>query len=226
MHTFFSHRKNKTIKLIYSLFFFCFCLSVSAQKSGKNEPVYKDKYDVGAPINAMKITIRSCVDTNGDIIPLFELPNIYIFPNMKFKNNRQREKYTRLVRNVKKTLPIAKTINGIIIETYEYLQTIPTKKERDEHLGNVEKGLMKQYKPEMKKLTYSQGKLLIKLVDRECDSRAYDLIKAFMGSFKAGVYNAFASIFGASLKKTFDPEEDNDDKTVERICILVENGQI
>lgn len=226
MHIFSNHRNSKTIKLIYSLLFLCISLHISAQVKVNEEPVYKDKYDVGAPINAMKIIVRSCSDTNGDIIPLFELPNIYIFPDMRFKNNRQREKYTRLVRNVKRTLPIAKTINGIIIETYEYLQTIPTKKERDNHLEDVEKGLMKQYKPEMKKLTYSQGKLLIKLVDRECDSRAYDLIKAFMGSFKAGVYNAFASIFGASLKKTFDPDEDNDDKTVERICILVENGQI
>lgn len=217
---------HKTIKFFIVFVLLCVTNHLSAQIIIKDEPVYKDKYDTGAPINAMTIKLRTCVDKNGDIIPLFELPNIYIFPEFKFKNNRQREKYTRLVRNVKKTLPIAKTINGIIIETYEYLQTIPTNKEREDHLGNVEKGLMKQYKPEMKKLTFTQGKLLIKLVDRECDSRAYDLIKAFMGSFKAGVYNAFASVFGASLKKTFDPEEDKDDKVVERICILVENGQI
>lgn len=197
----------------------CCCLSVQAQE-------YKDKYDVGAPITNMKIRIRTCVDTNGDIIPWFELPNLYIFPEKKFKNNRQRVQYTKLVRNVKKTLPIAKEINGLIIETYEYLQTFPTEKEKKKHINEVEKGLKKQYTPRMKQLTLSQGKLLIRLVDRECDSKAYDLIKAFAGSFKAGVYNAFAGIFGASLKKGFDPDDNIEDKEVERICILVENGQI
>ena len=215
-------KKNRRIQLILwiSCFLLYFSMTTLAQET------YKDKYDVGAPIARMKIKIRTCVDTNGDIIPLFELPNIYIFPEKKFKNNHQRVQYTKLVRNVKKTLPIAKEINGIIIETYEYLQTFPSEKARNKHLEEVEKGLKKQYTPRMKKLTLAQGKLLIRLVDRECDSRAYDLIKAFIGPFKAGVYNAFAGVFGASLKKTFEPDTNEEDKEVEKICILVENGQI
>ena len=217
-----------TIILVCSCLLLCFSFKVSAQSELKveREQQYKNKYDVGEPINAMKIKLGICVDTNGEIIALFELPNIYVFPTIRFKNNRQRAHYTKLVRNVKRTLPIAKMINGMIIETYEYLQTIPNKKERQQHLNDVEKGIIKQYKPEMKKLSLSQGKMLIKLVDRECDSRAYDLVKAFMGSFKAGVYNAFASVFGASLKKTFNPEKDKEDRLIEQICLLVESGQI
>ena len=76
----------------------------------------------------------------------------------------------------------------------------------------------------MKKLTFRQGKLLIKLVDRECNQSSYELVKAFMGPFKAGMYQAFAALFGASLKKEYDPE--NDDKLVERVIVLVENGQL
>ena len=76
----------------------------------------------------------------------------------------------------------------------------------------------------MKKLTLSQGKLLIKLVNRETDSSSYDLVKAFLGPFKAGFYQAFAAIFGASLKKEYHPDEE--DALVEQIVLLVESGQI
>ena len=73
-------------------------------------------------------------------------------------------------------------------------------------------------------LTLSQGKLLIKLVNRETDSSSFELVKAFLGPFKAGFYQAFAAIFGASLKKEYHPEDE--DALVERIIILVENGQL
>ena len=88
----------------------------------------------------------------------------------------------------------------------------------------MEKGLKEQYTPRMKKLSFSQGKLLIKLVDRQTHSTSYELVKAFMGPFKAGFYQAFAALFGASLKKEYDPE--GEDKLTERVVLLVENGQI
>ena len=98
-------------------------------------------------------------------------------------------------------------------------------KDKDElHLIAVEKGLKEQYTPVMKKLTFAQGKLLIKLVNRETDSSSYELVKAFMGPFKAGFYQTFAALFGASLKKEYHPEAE--DKLTERVVLLVENGQI
>ena len=193
----------------------------------QEEVQYTDEFDVGPTIAPIHIKVGQAWDRRYQtVMTHVELPTVYIYPELKFKNRRQREKYTKLVRNVKKTLPIAKLINATIIETYEYLQTLPNEKAKREHLVAVEKGLKEQYTPQMKKLTYAQGKLLIKLVDRECNQRAYDIIKAFMGSFKAGVYNAFATIFGATLKKTYDPEEREDDRLTERIVILVENGQL
>lgn len=160
----------------------------------------------------------------GDTIPSLTLRNTYIFPELKFKNKKELLEYYRLIRNVKKTLPIARTINRTILETYEYLETLPNKKVKEKHLKRVEKGLKEQYTPMMKKLTFSQGKLLIKLVDRECNQSSFELVKAFMGPFKAGFYQTFAALFGASLKKHYDPDED--DKLTERIIILVENGQL
>ena len=160
----------------------------------------------------------------GDTIPCVQLPTVYIFKPLKFKNDKERMEYYRLVRNVKKVYPIAREINRTILETYEYLQTLPNEKARQKHIKRVEKGLKDQYTPRMKKLSFAQGKLIIKLVDRQSNQTSFELVKAFMGPFKAGFYQTFAALFGASLKKEYDPN--GEDKLTERVVILVENGQI
>ena len=134
----------------------------------------------------------------GDSIQYVELNPLAVYPQLVFKNDKQRQAYNRLVANVKKVLPIAKEVNHIIIETYDFLQTLPNKKAKDEHLKRVERGIRAEYTPRMKKLTYSQGKLLIKLVYRECDSSSYQLVQAFLGPIRAGFYQAFTALFGAS----------------------------
>ena len=149
----------------------------------------------------------------GDTIPCVQLPTVYIFKPLKFKNDKERMEYYRLVRNVKKVYPIAREINRTILETYEYLQTLPNEKARQKHIKRVEKGLKDQYTPRMKKL-----------VDRQSNQTSFELVKAFMGPFKAGFYQTFAALFGASLKKEYDPN--GEDKLTERVVILVENGQI
>lgn len=169
------------------------------------------------------LLVPMCV-YEGDTIPCIRLREVYIFKPLIFKNEKEKKEYTRLVHNVKKTLPIAKEVHHAIIETYEYMETLPTKKEKEKHIKRVEKGLKEQYTPRMKKLTLSQGKLLIKLIDREANQSSYDLVKAFMGPFKAGFYQTFASIFGASLRKEYDPT--GADKLTERVVVLVENGQL
>lgn len=160
----------------------------------------------------------------GDAIPYVQLRTVYIFKPLKFKNDKERREYYKLVRNVKKVYPIAREINRTILETYEYLQTLPNEKARQRHIKKVEKGLKEQYTPRMKKLTFAQGKLLIKLVDRQSNQTSFELVKAFMGPFKAGFYQTFAALFGASLKKEYDPA--GEDKLTERVVLLVENGQI
>ena len=167
--------------------------------------------------------VPACI-YEGDTIASLHMPTLYCFKPLIFKNKKQQQQYNRLVRNVKKTLPIAKEVNRAIIETYEFIQTLPDEKTRQKHLQAVEKSVKEQYTPRMKKLTLSQGKLLIKLVNRETDSSSYDLVKAFLGPFKAGFYQAFAAIFGASLKKEYHPNEE--DALVEQIVLLVESGQI
>ena len=166
----------------------------------------------------------SKVKINGDSLQFVELNNVYVSPQPTFKTPRQRAAYNRLVYNVKKVLPIAKEANKIIAETYMTLQSLPDKKSRDEHMKRVEADIKRQYGPRMKKLTYSQGKLLIKLVYRECNSSAYDLIRAFISPVKAGFYQAFAWTFGASLTKKYDPKKT--DRLTERVVLMVESGQL
>lgn len=158
----------------------------------------------------------------SDTIPIINLRDVYVFPKIVFKNKKEQQRYNKLVRDVKKTLPYAKMVYETLIETYEYMETLPTEKERQEHLKRMEKELFKEYKPELKKLTFSQGKLLIKLIDRECNQSSYNLLRAYLGSFRAGFWNFFAGIFGASLKSEYDPK--GKDAMTERVVTLVENG--
>lgn len=181
--------------------------------------------DVGAgdPTFVPTVKVGKVLD-RGDSIQYMEMSNVYVYPGLEFKNKRQQESYMRLVKNVKAVLPLAKDARYLLIETAEFLETLPNKKAKEEHMKRVEKSIYKEYKPKMKKLTYSQGKLLIKLIDRECHSSSYDMIKAFMGPIRAGFWQVFAWGFGASLKKEYDPE--GTDRLTERVVRMVEAGQI
>jgi hypothetical protein len=161
---------------------------------------------------------------DGDSLQYMEMSNVYVYPQLTFKNKKQEGSYMRLVKNVKTVLPIAKEVRQILIETSEYLETLPNKKAKDEHIKRVEEGIVRDYKPRMKKLTYSQGKLLIKLVDRECNSTAYEAMQAFLGPVRSGFWQAFAWMFGASLKKGYDAE--GTDRLTERVVLMVEAGQL
>lgn len=199
---------------------FTACMTAAAQGDITSEE-NEEPTDSPAFVPMVKVG-KALVD--NDSIQYVELNTLYVYPKLTFKNEKQRQAYNRLVANIKKVLPIAKEVNSIIVETYEYLQTLPDKKSKDEHMKRVEKGIRKEYTPRMKKLTYSQGKLLIKLVYRECNSSSYQLIQAFLGPIRAGFYQAFASLFGASLTKKYDPE--GVDRYTERIVRQVEAGQI
>ena len=193
------------------------CLSASAQNTKRQE------VDFDSPTFVPTVKVGKVLE-NGDSIQYMEMNNVYVFPPVTFSSKRQQGAYMRLVKNVKTVLPIAKEANTIMMETAEYLETLPDKKSREEHMKRVEKGIMQAYKPRMKKLTYSQGKLLIKLIYRESHSSGYELIQAFLGPVKAGFYQAFAWAFGASLKKEYDPE--GVDRLTERVVLLVEAGQL
>jgi hypothetical protein len=195
---------------------------IKAQK-GDNDFVTEKDYQQ-LPSMPVYVQMGHAIDKGGDTIRMIVLPPLYVYPPLKFKNPKQMQKYNRLVYNVKKVLPIAKEANQVMQETYEYLQTLPDKRSKDAHIQQVEKGVKKQYTPVMKQLTFSQGKLLIKLIHRECHQNSYEIVRAFIGPLKATFYQTFAKFFGASLKKEYDPE--NDDRMIERVACMVESGQL
>ena len=217
------YRSNRNIILLVVLLAFS-AMSARAQDNGSRRVNPEDrKVDMDTPTFVPMVKVGKVLH-DGDSIQYVELNTLYVYPQPVFADARQRQAYNRLVANIKKVLPIAKEVNAIIIETYEFLQTLPNKKAKDEHMQRVEHSIRKEYTPRMKKLTYSQGKLLIKLVYRECNSSSYQLIQAFLGPIRAGFYQAFAALFGASLTKKYDAE--GVDKYTERIVRQVEAGQL
>lgn len=166
------------------------------------------------------------VNAKGDTIYKVILNNITVYPPERFKNKEEEEFYWRTVRDVKRTLPYAKLINATLQETYEYLETYPTQKEKEEYLQRFEKVVFNQYKPEMKKLTKNQGKTLIKLVNRETNQRSYYIVKAFLGTFRAGFWQTFGRFFGVNMREGYHPESNKNDAMLERICVRVEQGSI
>ena len=205
-----------TIALVSGL-----CLPMQAQEQKMTAEQVLAEMDSPTFVPTVKV---GKVLHEGDSIQYMEMNNVYVFPPVTFSSKRQQNAYMRLVKNVKTVLPIAKEARLIMMETAEYLETLPTKEAREEHMKRVEKSIMKEYKPRMKKLTYSQGKLLIKLIYRESNSSGYELIQAFLGPMRAGFYQAFAWAFGASLKKQYDPE--GIDRLTERVVLMVEAGQL
>ena len=195
-------------------------IGLSAQEVEDVSPV---NTDVEAPAMPIYVNVGK-IQYKGDSIAHIILPTFYKYPPLELKSESDRKRYNRLVANVKRLLPLAKLAKILVIETYEYIETLPDKKARMAHLNQMEKDLRATYGPTLKKLSRSQGRLLVKLIDRECNQTGYDIAKAFIGSFKANAYQALAFCFGNSLTKHYDPEDD--DYYIERVCRMVESGQL
>lgn len=166
------------------------------------------------------------VDEYGDTCRLTFIRDVYVYPPLKFKNKKEEQFYWRTVRDVRRTLPYAKLAFAALCETYEYIQTIPDKKQREKHLKTLEHDIFEQYKPVVKTMTRNQGKVLLKLINRETDQSSFNIVKAFLGSFRAGFWQTFGRFFGMNMKAGFHPEKNKEDALIERIACLIEQGAL
>lgn len=180
--------------------------------------------DLVAQSDSLRSKIPPVEVLDGDTLKVMILTDFYVYPEQTLYTQNMEQQYRKLIRDVKKTLPYAQMIYTTLIETYEYIMTLPDDKARERHLKRMEKELFAEYKPILKGLTLSQGKLLIRLIDRECSQSSYEIVKAFLGPFRAGFWNLFSGFFGASLKTEWDPE--GEDEATERIVQMVEMGVI
>ncbi len=168
--------------------------------------------------------ITQATISNNDTIPIIVLPEFVMFAPITFKNAADERRFNRLVRHVKKVYPYAR-IAGITFRHYEqYLVGVESPAERRKILREAEEELRQRYQDELMKLTYTQGRILLKLVDRETGHSSYDLVNDLRGAFRAFFWQSFAQIFGFDLKVRYDPE--GADKDIERIVRMIESGAI
>lgn len=158
----------------------------------------------------------------NDTIPIVVLNEHIVYP--KYVKKRDQQKYNKLVRDIKKVYPFAKVVGKEVERVNPLLEKLP-QKERKKYMREYEKAIFKQYEPDLKKLTLTQGKLLIKLIDRECEQSSFDLIREYRGGLTAFFWQGFARILGANLKEDFNDAK-SEDAMINRIIILIENGQL
>jgi hypothetical protein len=156
---------------------------------------------------------------NGDTLIMMNLPVVFIYSDYKYGRH-----HDKLVRNVRKAYPYAK-LAGTIFEEYSILlENITDEKEKRRIMKLAEDELKEKYQGELEQLTVSQGKILIKLIDRETTHSTYELVKEFRGRFRAFFWQSFARIFGFDLKTEYDPI--GEDKEIEEIVLLIEQGML
>ena len=153
----------------------------------------------------------------GDTIPL-----IHILPIRKYSRRPDMRRYQRLIRQVKKCYPLAKQARIEMEKMERQLLAVKDKKEQEKLAKQLQKQLIKQYTPVILKMTISEGKVLLKLIDRETEYTAFQIIKDFRGGFVAGFWQMFAKMFGNNLKLEYEPE--TKDRVLEQIVTYYEMG--
>ena len=169
------------------------------------------------------IVLRGTI-LNGDTIPQIDLKEVEVITLRIPPTRRGRRKLTRLIKNVKKVYPYAK-LAGIKLRQYDYLlQQAETEHDRKKLMKRAEKEINQEYGSSLKNLTFSQGKILIKLIDRETGETSFNLVQELRGNFTAFFYQTFARIWGYNLKVRYDPL--GEDRQIEAVVRLIELGQL
>src|SRR5574344_239105 len=157
-----------------------------------------------------------------DTIPWVELREVPIYPPIK--NKKQEKFYWKTVRDVRKVYSYVKIVGGEYARINSMFDTIQDVKIRKKFMKKYEKELLKKYEPILRTFTLSQGKMMIKLIDRETNKTSYTLIKEFRGGFVAWWWQLFAKLVGADLKEDYDFSKKEKDRIIERVITLYEAG--
>lgn len=164
------------------------------------------------------------VVADGDTMPVMHVGEVYIWGNKSYHNAADSRQWERLVRNVKKAYPYAK-LAGIKFNDYsQKIAGIKSEKVQKAMMKQAEDEIEAQFGNELRDLTISQGKILLKLIDRQTSNSSYDIVRDFRGKFRAFFYQSFARFFGYDLKARYDPQ--GEDADIERIVLMIESGAI
>lgn len=180
--------------------------------------------DVKAQNTKTEDILLSAIIIDGDTLPYMELKEAVIQAPPEFVSKKEARKMNKLIRNVKKAYPYAKIAGAKLHELDELLAKTPNEKDKKELLKQAEEDLVNQFEEDIKNMTFSQGVILLKLIDRETGSTSYEIVKEFRGTLRAFFWQSLGVIFGIDLKTEYEPE--GDDKNIEQIIQMIENGTL
>lgn len=183
-----------------------------------------DGYAQVDTLNTETVIVTTGKILEGDTLPHLTLEPIVVFPRLTFENRRQRRRYNKLVRDIKRVYPYAKLAKAKLDQMEREFQALETERARKEYVKTVEQQLMDEFGNELKKLTITQGRILLKLIDRETGETSYELLKTLRGSFSAVFWQTIARIFGSNLKAEYDAH--GEDYLIERIVLQLEHGML
>lgn len=180
---------------------------------------------IPAQVNIHDSSVVTRVIIEGqDTLPVITLPEVSVYKRKDFEYLYLKRRYRRMIRNVKKTYPYAKVAGVRLKELDDHLTTLDSEKDQKEYIHQAEKEIMDQFEKEVKKLTVTQGIILVKLIDRETGRTSYQVIRDLKGRVTAFFWQGIARIFGNNLKTEYDP--DAQDKIIEHIVLGIEAGFI
>jgi hypothetical protein len=168
--------------------------------------------------------VLPAVVIDGDTLPNVQIKPVNVFPKKVFASKRQKRKYTRLMYNVQKAYPFSIIARNELYLMDKGLENIHGDKERKKYIKDYEKQMFAKYEDELKKLTMSQGRILLKLVDREIGNTSFNLVKEYRGSVSASFWQGIARLFGSNMKAEYDPK--GEDAEIEEIIQMIEAGVI
>lgn len=164
------------------------------------------------------------VNRDGVVMPEVDIKEVTVYPKPGPEKRSEYRKYEKMVYNIKRVYPYAIMVRTRLNQVNEAMKDLPDEKSRKEYMKSVEKDVFAEYEDDMRKLTISQGRLLIKLIDRETQNTSYELIRDYRGKFSAGFWQSIARIFGTNLKEEYDPY--GDDALIELIINEVDAGRL
>lgn len=156
----------------------------------------------------------------GDSMKMYILND---YTHRKFKKKSKQNKYDRLMRIVKKVYPLAK-LAGMRMEEYAAKSQTLRKGEVEDFVAEVEDEIQVKYSADLKKLTFKEGFVLLKLLDRQTSMSAYSIVKELKSGFSAMLWQSIASFFDYDLKEGFNPFGVEEDQWIEEICVMIDRG--
>lgn len=205
------------VRFVFSILFFLFLFTCV---SGQTD-TFRHKNDTVPG----RVYLLQKIKRNGEILPEVAIKEVTVVGSQKNNARRtlsQYRKYDRLVYNLKKTYPYAVIVRLRLNQVNEDLSAIKDEKERRRYIKDVEKDVFREYEDDIQDMSITQGRLLIKLIDRETQNTSYDLIKQYRGGLNAAFWQGIARLFGTNLKEDYDPY--GEDALIETIVCEIEAG--